>query len=91
MKKLFLSIVICLSFLFGISQEQITAEQARVISASTMAAFTQSTSFAYSKGITLDGFRKKLCGPTVPLPQGEAMIKTAYNYLVQGISKEQIK
>ena len=90
MKKLLFATVLSFLGLMGNAQEKITPEQARSIAATTMANFTESVSFAYIKGVTLDGFRKKLCGPATPNTVGEGMINTAYSYLVKGIRKDQI-
>ena len=77
-------------YFFGIAQEKITAEEARNITATTMANFTFSTSNAYYKGMSLESFRAKLCGSAVPMKEGDAMIETAYNYLSKGLTKEEI-
>lgn len=77
-------------YFFGIAQEKITAEEARNITATTMANFTFSTSNAYYKGMSLESFRAKLCGSAVPMRQGDAMIETAYIYLSKGLTKEEI-
>ncbi|MEO6490816.1 MAG: hypothetical protein ABIO04_12810, partial [Ferruginibacter sp.] len=55
-----------------------------------MANFTMSCSFAYTKGVTLEGFKRTLCGPATPLAAGDVMIKSAYTYLSQGVTKDQI-
>ena len=77
-------------YLLGIAQDNVTAEQAKAITANTMANFTQSVSFAYTKGISLGDFRKKLCGNAIPLDAGNGMIETAYSYLLNGVTKDRI-
>ena len=77
-------------YLLGIAQDNVTAEQAKAITANTMANFTQSVSFAYTKGISLGDFRKKLCGKAMPLDAGNGMIETAYSYLSTGVTKDRI-
>ena len=74
----------------GIAQDKVTDEQAKAIAANTMANFTQSVSFAYTKGISLGDFRKKLCGKAIPLDAGNGMIETAYSYLSTGVTKDRI-
>ena len=76
--------------LSGIAQDNVTAEQAKAITANTMANFTQAVSFAYTKGISLGDFQKKLCGKAIPLDAGNGMIETAYSYLSTGITKDRI-
>jgi hypothetical protein len=90
MKKLLIAIVLNCCFFAGIAQETVTADQARAITANTMANFTQSVSYAYVKGITLGDFRSKLCGKAIPLDAGNGMIETAYTYLSNGVTKDRI-
>src|SRR4051812_23128230 len=90
MKKLFFAIALSACSFVGMTQDKITEDFAKAVCANTMANFTASTSFYYSKGMTYDAFRKKLCGPATPVDAGEGMLKTAYNYLAQGITKDQI-
>ena len=74
----------------GIAQDKVTDEQAKAIAANTMANFTESVSFAYVKGISLREFKKTLCGKAVPLDAGNGMIETAYTYLSNGATKDEI-
>ncbi|MEP7163220.1 MAG: hypothetical protein ABI741_00925 [Ferruginibacter sp.] len=90
MKKLLFAMTLSCCYLLGIAQDNITAEQAKAITANTMANFTQSVSFAYTKGISLGDFRKKLCGKATPLDAGNGMIETAYSYLSNGVTKDRI-
>ncbi len=77
-------------WLLGTAQDNVTKEQARDITANTMANFTESVSFAYVKGISLREFKKTLCGKAVPLDAGNGMIETAYTYLSNGATKDEI-
>jgi len=90
MKKLLFAIALNCCYFLGTAQSKITAEDAKAITTNVMANFTESTSFAYTKGITLDQFRSKLCGKAVPVDAGNGMIEAAYSYLSNGISKTDI-
>lgn len=79
----------CCYFL-GTAQTTVTAEQAKAITANVMANFTERVSFVYTKGITLDQFKVKLCGKSVPGLPGNSMIETAYDYLSKGVTKDRI-
>lgn len=74
----------------GIAQDKVTDEQAKAIAANTMANFTQSVSFAYIKGISLGDFKIRLCGKAEPVDAGDGMIETAYSYLSNGATKDEI-
>ena len=74
----------------GIAQDKVTDEQAKAIAANTMANFTQSVSFAYVKGISLKDFKIRLCGKAEPVDAGDGMIETAYSYLSNGATKDEI-
>ena len=90
MKKLLIAIVLhCCCFL-GSAQSKITEDEARDITAHVMANFTESVSFAYEKGMSLDEFKLNLCSKAEPAKEGNAMIETAYSYLSNGIGKENI-
>ena len=90
MKKLLFAIVLNCCYFFGMAQTKITADEARSITANVMANFTENVSFAYSKGISLNEFKNKLCGRAEPVEAGNGMIETAYTYLSKGISKDQV-
>ena len=90
MKKLFFAMALSCCWLLGTAQDNVTKEQARDITANTMANFTESVSFAYVKGISLREFNKILCGKAVPLDAGNGMIETAYAYLSNGATKDEI-
>lgn len=90
MKKLLFALALNCCYFFGTAQDKISAEEARLITANVMANFTESVSFVYTKGISLDQFRSRLCNKAVPVKAGDGMIETAYNYLSKGITKTQI-
>lgn len=77
-------------YLLGLAQDKVTPEEAKAITANTMANFTQSVSFAYVKGISFGEFKKRLCGNANPLDAGNGMIETAYGYLSNGYTKDRI-
>lgn len=90
MKKLLFALALNCCYFFGTAQDKISAEEARLITANVMANFTESVSFVYTKGISLDQFKSNLCNKAVPVKAGNGMIETAYNYLSKGITKSQI-
>jgi len=90
MKILIFTIGFLASYVYGSAQTSVSPEQARSNMANIMGAFTEASSFAYSKGTTLDQFRLKLSGKAIPVLAGNLMIEEAYNYLVKGISREQV-
>jgi len=90
MKKLLFAIALQCCYFLGTAQTKITSNDARVITANVMANFTESVSFAYKKGISLEQFKTSLCGRALPLQAGYGMIETAYGYLSKGIKKDQI-
>ena len=90
MKKLLFAIALSCCYFAGVAQETVTADQAKAITANTMANFTQSVSYAYVKGISLGEFKNKLCGKATPLEAGNGMIETAYTYLSNGVTKDRI-
>lgn len=90
MKKLIFAIALICCYFLGTAQTKITADEAKAITANVMANFTQSASFAYSKGVTLDQFKTRLYGKAVPVIAGNTMAEVAYSYLSRGVSKEQI-
>lgn len=90
MKKLLLALALNCCYFFGTAQTKISADEAKLITANVMANFTQSASFAYSKGVTLDQFKARLYGKAVPVIAGNTMAEVAYSYLSRGVSKEQI-
>ena len=90
MKKLLFAIVLNYCYFLGSAQTNISADEAKAITANVMANFTETASFVYTKGISLDQFKAKLCGKAKPVDAGNGMIETAYTYLSKGISKSQI-
>lgn len=90
MKKLLFALVLHACFFTVSAQTTITADQAKSLSANIMASFTDAASFAYTKGITLDQFKSRLCGKAAPVYAGNLMIEEAYNYLNRGTSKADI-
>ena len=90
MKKLLFAIALNCCYFLGTAQTKVTADEARSITANVMANFTEAVSFVYTKGITLDQFKSKLCNKAVPVKAGAGMIETAYTYLSKGITKSQI-
>ncbi len=88
-KLLFILALTCCSF-WGIAQEKFNAEEAKAFTANIMANFTESVSFAYNKGESFDEFRTRLCCIAVPDDAGNALLETAYHYLANGVSKEEI-
>ena len=90
MKKLLFAIALSCCYFAGTAQTKVTADEAKSITANVMANFTDATSFAYTKGISLDQFKVKLCNKAIPVSAGNGMIETAYSYLSKGISKSQI-
>ena len=90
MKKLLFATVLSCCYLLGIAQDKVTDEQAKAITANTMANFTESVSFAYVKGISLGDFKIRLCGKAEPVDAGDGMIETAYSYLSNGATKDEI-
>lgn len=90
MKKLSFGIAFLACYIIGPAQTSVSPEQARSNLAGIMAAFTEASSFAYSKGITYDQFKLRLCGKAVPVYSGNLMIEEAYNYLNKGIGREQV-
>jgi len=90
MKKLLLALALNCCYFLGTAQTKITVDEAKSITANVMANFTQSASFAYSKGVTLDQFKVRLYGKAVPVIAGNTMAEVAYSYLSRGVSKEQI-
>jgi hypothetical protein len=90
MKKLLLAVAITCCYFSGSAQSSVTREQAKSIAANVMANFTVSTSFAYTKGITLAQFKSKLCGKALPVIAGDGLINEAYYCLSKGMTKEQV-
>lgn len=88
MKKLVLFLSIVSMGLTGISQTNITVEEARSICAQQMAAFTRSVSSVYKKGMSVDQFHFALCGKSVPATEGRNQIKAAYNFLLAGVTND---
>ncbi len=72
------------------SDVNLTKEQAKEIVGKTMASFTESVSFAYTKGVSYKQFRNTLCGIAKPNVEGDGMLLAAYNYLSKGTSKDDI-
>ncbi len=68
----------------------LTREQAKEIVVKTMASFTQSVSFAYTKGVSFKQFKYTLCGTAKPNVEGDALLLSANNYLSTGVSKDDI-
>jgi hypothetical protein len=71
-------------------QVELTKEQAKEIVGKTMAKFTEGLSYAYTKGVSYKKFRFILLGNAKPTTEGDGMILAAYNYLSNGVSKEDI-
>lgn len=90
MKKLLFAMALSCCYFAGTAQTKISADEAKSICTNVMANFTERVAFAYTKGLTLEQFKTKLCGRAVPVNAGNGMIETAYGYLSKGISKSQI-
>lgn len=89
MKNLLFAVALCCSF--GVTaQSNITASEARHITANVMADFTKSVAFAYEKCVTLDEFKMKLYGKATPTAAGDGMVDAAYLYLSGGKGREEI-
>ncbi len=72
------------------SDASLTKDQAKEIVGKTMASFTQSVAFAYTKGVSYKQFRNTLCGIAKPNVEGDGMLLAAYNHLSKGTSAEDI-
>lgn len=88
MKKVFLVLAIVSYCLTGLAQEKITKEQARLICAQEMAAFTRAVSGVYQKGISYGQFQSALCSSSLVTAEGVGQLKVAYNFLTQGVSND---
>jgi len=90
MKKLLFAIALQCCYFLGTAQTKITADEARMITGTMMAHFTESVSFAYDKCATLKDFKSRLYGKAVPTVAGDGMVEKAYLYLSGEKSKEHI-
>src|SRR4051812_38818711 len=90
MKKLILLFSIIFYSLIGNAQEKMTKEQARLICAQEMEAFTKAVSGSYQKGSSYDQFQFSLCGNLQPSAEGKSQLMAAYNFLVQGTASDVI-
>ena len=88
MKKVLLVLAIVCYCLTGMAQEKITYDQARLICAQEMAAFTKAVSPAYKKGFSYEQFRFTLCGKLQPIVQGTNQLRVAFNFLTQGVTND---
>ena len=90
MKKLILIMLFNCGCLYSFAQSAVTESEAKTIIASLMASFTEKTSFAYSKGISLERFKANLLIRPTAITEGNAMIESAYNYLSRSATRDQI-
>ena len=90
MKKLILIMLFNCGCLYSFAQSAVTESEAKTIIASLMASFTEKTSFAYSKGISLERFKENLLIRPTAVTEGNAMIESAYNYLSRSATRDQI-
>jgi len=88
MKKVILFLAVVSYCLNGLAQEKISGEQARLICAQEMAAFTKAVSGAYVKGNSYDQFKFTLCGKLQPTTEGSNQLKVAYNFIIKGASSD---
>ncbi len=90
MKNLLFAIVLFCSSLGVTAQSNITANEAKAITANVMADFTKSVAYAYDKCVTLDEFKMKLYGKATPTAAGDGLVEAAYLYLSGGKGREEI-
>ena len=90
MKKLILIMLFNCGCLYSFAQSAVTESEAKTITASLMASFTEKISFAYSKGISLEQFKANLLIKPTAFTEGNAMIESAYNYLSRSATRDQI-
>ena len=90
MKKIIISLAMACVHLNANAQQKLTPEKAKLIMATSMAAITEATSFAYTKGMTYQAFVKQLCGSATPTKQGAIILETSFYYLSKGLAKTEI-
>ena len=59
--------------------------------AKTMALFVENVKPIYVKGQTFEDFEKKLIANATNTPEGKALLKKAYQFLVEGTPKQKIE
>ena len=79
MKKLILIMLFNCGCLYSFAQSAVTESEAKTIIASLMASFTEKTSFAYSKGISLERFKANLLIRPTAITEGNAYCVFRFN------------
>lgn len=90
MKTVLSSFVLYFSLFFGHAQKtnQLYSKQQQ---AKAMALFVENVKPIYVKGQTYEDFEKKLIANGTNSPEGKALLKKAYQFLVEGIPKQKIE
>jgi len=90
MKTVLLSIVFYFIFFFAQAQKT-NLFYSKQHQARAMALFVENVKPVYAKGQTFEDFEKKLIADATNTPEGKALLKRAYQFLVEGTSKQEIE
>lgn len=90
MKSVLLSIVFYFIFFFAQAQKT-NLFYSKQHQARAMALFVENVKPVYEKGQTYEDFEKKLIADATNTPEGKALLKRAYQFLVEGTSKQEIE
>ena len=90
MKSVLLSIVFYFIFFFAQAQKT-NLFYSKQHQARAMALFVENVKPVYAKGQTFEDFEKKLIADATNTPEGKALLKRAYQFLVEGTPKQTIE
>lgn len=90
MKPLLTSLILFFSIAFAHGQK-INTVYSKQQQAKAMALFVENVKSVYVKGQTFEDFEKKLIANATNTPEGKALLKRAYQFLVEATPKQTIE